>query len=186
MQSNESSPQPIRTVSSKVVYKNPWISIREDAIVHPGGREGIYGYVDSKDSVMVIAVNNTGQIYLVNAYRYPSKSWGWELPGGSADGENPVEASRRELQEETGLQSDDWHVIGSPLVCNGLMNERMNVVAALNVRPGTATETEEVFSDQRFFSAEEISAMASSGEIDDAQTMACLYIYLTWRQKGIK
>lgn len=180
MPSNQKDdPAPITTLESKVVYENPWITIREDSIQHPNGRQGIYGFLDSGDSVMVVATNAANEIYMVRAYRYPSKGWGWELPGGGADREDPITASQRELLEETGFTSESWTLLGNPLVCNGLMTERMAITHAANVSANTAlVDEEELFADKRFFSLQEIRTMITNGEIDDSQTITGLFLYI--------
>lgn len=170
---------PFTTLSSKTVYSNPWITVHEDTIIHPGGREGVYGYLESKDSVMIIATNNNDEIFLVKAFRYPTKEWGWELPGGSTDGEEPIIAAQRELIEETGFTSTQWQNVGHPLVCNGLMTERTHYLIAHDVTDGIATEEEEEFADKQFFSKDEINTMVVNGEIDDGQSLTGLYLYMT-------
>lgn len=166
----------IKTVSSTPVYSNPWMTVHEDAIIHPSGAKGVYGYLESKDSVMVVATNDRDEVYLVKAYRYPSKEWGWELPGGGADGEDPITVGKRELQEETGLTSNDWSIAGSPLVCNGLMTERMHILLARSVIEGKPTDLDEAFLDQQFFSRTQLDHMIRVGEIDDSQTLTGLYL----------
>ena len=99
---------PLKKISSKIVYKNPWIVIKEDVIQNPDGSKGIYGYLESRNSCMVIAQNENEEIFLIKAYRYPSNSQGWELPGGGGDNEDLLTASKRELEEETGILANTW------------------------------------------------------------------------------
>lgn len=169
---------PFKTQSSKVVYENPWIRIHEDAIVRPDGSEGIYGYLESKDSVQIVAVNESQEIYLVKAFRYPSKTWGWELPGGGGEGEDIVVASQRELAEETGLTASKWTPLGSPLVCNGLMTERQAVLLAEDLTFGERIDSDDKYlvTDGKFASLDEIDRMIDAGEIDDGMTMTALFL----------
>lgn len=66
---------PYKTIASKTVYENPWIRVREDKIIRPNGEEGIYGVLESNDSVMVVVLNDKKQVYLIKAYSYPDQSW---------------------------------------------------------------------------------------------------------------
>lgn len=70
---------PYKTIDSKIVYENPWIRVREDKIIRPDGKEGIYGVMESNDSVMAVVLNDKKEIYLINAYSYPDQAWNWEL-----------------------------------------------------------------------------------------------------------
>lgn len=111
-------------VSSKIVYQNPWITVREDQTRDLAGNLGVYSYMESRDSCMIVAVDDKERIYLVRGFRYPSQSFGWELPGGGGDGEDLLTASQRELEEETGIIAQSWNKLGEAYVCNGLMTER--------------------------------------------------------------
>ena len=117
-------------VSSKIAYQNPWITIHEDQTRDRAGNLGIYGYMESRNSCMVVAVDEHERIYLVRGFRYPSQSFGWELPGGGGDGEDLLTASKRELEEETGIVAQSWEKLGEAYVCNGLMTEKMAVCLA--------------------------------------------------------
>jgi 8-oxo-dGTP pyrophosphatase MutT (NUDIX family) len=172
---------PKKPTSTKVVYQNPWITIREDTTVTSSGQTGIYAYMESRDSVMVAPVNGEDEIFLVKAFRYPTKAWGWELPGGGGDGEELIGASRRELEEETGIRVENIEKLGETLVCNGLMTEKQTTCVAWNLSfDGQREQSDEVFADQRFFSIEEIENMIKTGEINDNQTITGLYLTIRW------
>src|SRR5690606_4383801 len=55
-------------VTSKVVYQNPWITIHEDETVDTAGNKGIYGYMESRDSCMVIVLDDQHRIYFVRSF----------------------------------------------------------------------------------------------------------------------
>ena len=73
---------PWKILSSEIKYKNPWMRIREDKVITPLGTKGIYGVMESNDSVMIAVLNEKKELYLVRTFSYPAASWNWELPGG--------------------------------------------------------------------------------------------------------
>jgi len=179
--------QPIKTVSSKIVYQNNWMTIHEDETILPSGKPGIYGYLESNDSAMTAVLDDQNRVCFVRAFRYPSKSWGWELPGGGGEGEEPTIAAQRELEEETGIIAEHCEKIGEALVCNGLMTERTGICVAYGLSfEGKKEIGEEVLSDMKFFSLAEIDDLVEAGEINDGQTITALYYLNRWlAKKGI-
>lgn len=173
---------PWKTLSSKTVYQNPWIRVREDAVVRPDGTEGIYGVMESKDSVMVVVLNDKSEVYLIRTFSYPVSEWSWELPGGGGEGEEAEAASKRELIEETGITAESWTFLGKTRVCNGLMTERMTVFLAQDLSFGekVASDDADLVSEGKFVSLDAIDGMIQAGEIDDGQTMTALFLFQRW------
>jgi 8-oxo-dGTP pyrophosphatase MutT (NUDIX family) len=173
---------PWKIISSKIVYQNPWIKVREDTVVRPDGNAGIYGFMESKDSVMIVVLNDNNEVYFIRTFSYPVSSWSWELPGGGGDGEEAEDASRRELAEETGITASKWTFLGKTRVCNGLMTERMTLFLAQDLTFGKQIDSDdkELISSGKFVSFEEIDKMIKDGDVDDGQSITGLYLAQRW------
>jgi 8-oxo-dGTP pyrophosphatase MutT (NUDIX family) len=173
---------PFKTIASRTVYENPWIRVREDKIIRPDGKQGIYGVMESKDSVMIVVLNDKKEVYFIKAYSYPEQSWNWELPGGGGDGEEAIVASKRELIEETGIVAEDWTLLGKTRVCNGLMTERQTTYLARNLsmtdKKNVADEA--IVGHGKFYSLPELHKMIQQGKINDGQSLTGLYLAERW------
>ena len=181
---------PWKTLGSKVVYQNAWMKVREDDVVRPDGKKGIYGVVETRDSVMIGALNNKNELYMIRAFSYPAQKWHWELPAGGDDGEDSVKASQRELLEETGIKAGNWIALPTTRPFDGLMPERMATLLATDLTFDNLSEHEDAVLDSRiiaegkFFSFAEIETMISDGRIDEGQSITAIYLiekYLTKR-----
>lgn len=177
-----SNPNPFTILSSKIVYENPWIRVREDQNIRPDGSNGIYGVVESKDSVIVAAINDQQQIYIIHSYSYTAKAWRWELPAGNSDGEDTKLASKRELAEETGIVAKVWQQIGLTRVCDGVMTEKMATFVATNlqIRDRPSSDDVELIDDGKFATLDEIHELIATGDMDEGQSITALYLVERW------
>jgi 8-oxo-dGTP pyrophosphatase MutT (NUDIX family) len=169
-------PNPWRTLSSRIPYENAWIRIREDQVIRPDGQPGIYGVVEIRPSVGVVAIDDQDCVVLAGQWRYTVNRWSWELPrGGSAPGETDMlEVARRELREETGIEAETWEPLGAVDLNNGVTTDVEHLFLATNLRfVGDAQGGDEAIVTRRVAFPEAL-AMVMSSEITEVCTAAAI------------
>ena len=116
---------PWKTLSSRIAYENAWIRVREDQVIRPDGGPGIYGVIEIRPSIGVVAIDERDRVVLVGQWRYSVSRYSWEVPrGGSHPGERDMlEVAKRELAEEAGVRAANWQELGPVDVCNGVAND---------------------------------------------------------------
>jgi len=167
------------TLNFKEIYKNPWIRVREDKVIRPDGTRGIYGVVETGNSVLLIVINSNGKILLNKQFRYTTQMDSWEFPTGAVEkGESLVDAAQRELQEETGFIAKNIKVIAKNLQAyNGISNGMATVVLAKElVTTEIDQKVEEDIKSSKWLTIKEIEKMILQGEFTDAQCIMALYI----------
>ena len=127
----------IETIGSSVVYKNRWMTVREDSIVRADGSLGLYGVVEKPDFAVIAAVSD-GEIYLVEQYRYPVQGRFWELPQGSWEDQtvDPLALAKAELREETGLTASSMLHAGRLFEAYGYSSQAFDVFLANELSQG--------------------------------------------------
>lgn len=160
---------PWTVVSTRKVYENNWISVREDAVIQPDGERGIYGVVHFRNIAVGVLAVEDDFVYLVGQYRYPLEQYSWEIPeGGCGEGEDPLGAAQRELEEETGLRARHWRKLGEAHLSNSVSDELAIWFVATGLTQGEhRPEGTEQLVVRRVPFAEALR-MAMSGEISDA------------------
>ena len=171
----------METTSSREIYANPWMVLREDTFRRPDGGEGLYGVVDKPHYALVIAVDGD-EMMLVEQFRYPLGLRRWEFPQGTAPDRavmDPAELAARELREETGLTARTWHPLGLLDVAPGLSSQRGRAFLATDVVAGEP-DREDTESDMRaaWVTRAEFEDRVRAGEITDAQSIAAYALLL--------
>ena len=171
----EATPE-IETLSSQIVYKNRWISVREDRIRRADGSDGLYSVVEKKDFAVIAAVQG-GHIWMVEQYRYPVRARFWELPQGTWDAElhDPLALARAELREETGVEAESMQHGGRLYLAYGLTTQAYDVFLATGLTVHTPErEPEEQGLIARPMRIEELDEMMRNGTMVDSVTVAVM------------
>jgi 8-oxo-dGTP pyrophosphatase MutT (NUDIX family) len=104
---------PFAITDTREVYKNRWMTVREDKVIRPGGQPGIFGVVQMVAGASVLPVTEKDTVWLVREYKYAIERPSLEVISGGVDGdEAPLECAKRELQEEAGLIAARWDDLG--------------------------------------------------------------------------
>ena len=182
----EKMSNPWRTDSSRQVYENPWISVREDRVVRPGGEPGIYGVVHYKNVAVGVLPVEDGHTYLVGQYRYPLGQYSWEIPeGGCPEGEEPLRAAQRELREETGLEAGRWEMLGEAYLSNSVADEYAVWFLATELTLGDPRPDAEEILELRRVTLRQALEMALNGQITDALSYLALTSYALKHPIGV-
>lgn len=129
---------PWKTLSTREVYDNHWISLSEHQVINPSGKPGIYGKVHFKNKAIgIVPIDVEGNTYLVGQFRYTLNEWSWEIPeGGGALDLDPLASAKRELQEETGFSASRWTLLHRVHLSNSVTDEEGFIYLAEDLQPG--------------------------------------------------
>jgi len=175
-----------QTISRERVYQNPWIEVLHHEVINPSGNRGIYGVVHFRHrAIGILALDAWQRILLVGQYRFPLDAYSWEIPeGGCPLAEDNLEAARRELREETGMEAASWEPICRYHLTNSVADEegQLFLATGLTSGPPQPEETEEL-SHQRV-SIDEALQLVESGGITDAISIIAIYKAALLRAEG--
>ena len=174
----------MRRTSSREVYRNNWIRVREDTVELADGSTGLYGVVEKADFALVMPWENGG-FWLVEQYRYPLGRRSWEFPQGTwGTGRNgsAEDLARAELAEETGHRAASLAHLGRLDLASGLMTQRFDVWLATELVQG-ATDREVTESDMEaaFVPEGDLRQMIRDGRITDSPSLAAFSLLLLAR-----
>ena len=165
---------PWTTIHSTDIYQNDWIKVREDKILNPIGKKGIYGVVSFVNyAIGIIPIDTDLNTYLVGQYRYPLNCYSWEIPmGGGLKNIPPIESAKRELKEETGLEAKEWENIMTIHTSNSVTDETGYIFIAKNLTEGEAMPEETEVLKVKKISLQEAFEMVMRNEITDSLSIA--------------
>jgi ADP-ribose pyrophosphatase len=177
-------PKPWKTLSSRMVYENPWMRLREDIAELPDGRTTIYGVVVFGDCVGVLPFVDQDHVLLVRQYRYvQGETHRWEMPtGGVKEGETLEQAAQRELAEEAGYRAGRLVHISSYYTSKCICDETAHLYIGEDLTPAQAPPDDTEFLERRILQYDEALRMAIEGEIMDS--MSVMALLLAARRRG--
>ena len=174
--SDKDAPE-IKTLRSKTVYQNRWMTVREDEIERPSGAKGLYSVVEKPHFAIIIPVHGD-HVYMVEQYRYPVGERQLEFPQGTLDDEpgvDPLTLAAGELKEETGLTASSMQYVGFQYLAYGMCNQGYHIYLARELTAGEQQlDPEEEGLTVHQLSLDELDKKIISGQVKDASTCNAL------------
>lgn len=162
---------------TETVYQGRAFEVRREHLRAPDGRTVKYDIIEHTGSVILIPVDDEGQMYFVRQYRHAAQIELLELPAGTQEpGEPPAEAAAREIREEIGMEAGKLVEIGAFYLAPGYSTELMHVFLATDLKHNPLEADADEFLSVEKIPVAEALRQAESGEMQDAKSLAALLL----------
>lgn len=140
----EKDPMEWEVLHSEYLHQRPWLTARRDHVKLPTGAEIEEFYVlEYPDFCNVIALTRDGKFLLERQYRHARRLTAYEIPAGCVEkGEDPMEAAKRELYEETGYAGGEWSHFMTVCPNAGACTNASHTFLAIGVEPVSSQHLE--------------------------------------------
>ena len=168
---------PFELLKTEIAYRGRAFTIRRDSLRLPDGQETRFDIVEHVGSVIIIPLDDEGNLLFVRQYRHATGLDLLELPAGTLDeGEAPQECAHREIREETGMAAGHMRPLGGFYLAPGYSTEYMHVYLATDLHPDPLEADPDEFLAIESFPLGQALVMARRGEIPDAKSLAALFL----------
>ena len=173
------------TLSSEPLYQGKILNLRRDTVRLANDQQATREVVEHVDSVAAVPLLDAGQVVRVEQWRYPVGRALLEIPAGILEpGEEPAEAMRRELTEETGYAAGRLELLFSVYLAPGYSQELIHIFLAQDLQPAEAAPDDDEIIRVKKVPFEDAVAACLRGELTDAKTVAGLLAVAARRQLG--
>ena len=163
------------TVAKEYFFNGKIINMRRDDVTLPNGLPATREVVEHPGGVCIAALTDRDELLFVRQFRYPYKEVLLEIPAGKlTPGEDPLEAGKRELQEETGAAAAHYVSLGKLYPSPGYCDEVIHMYLATDLSYGEMNPDDDEFLEVERIPLETAAQMVLSGEITDAKTQAAV------------
>jgi ADP-ribose pyrophosphatase len=176
--SHPDKPFPI-LIGSQDIYDGRVINLRVDEIEIAPGQNVRREIIEHEGSVVILPIDGEGRVLWVEQHRWAAGRKLLELPAGTMEaGEGAEACARRELIEETGFAAASWQRLGGFFSAPGFSTEYLHAFLARDLSPESADADEDEDIELVPLSLEESFARIDAGEVEDAKSLAALFLYL--------
>lgn len=162
-------------LDSEQLYHGKIVKLYRDTVELPNGKTALREVVRHPGGVIILPIDDEGNVYMVRQFRYPFNRAILEIPAGKLEyGEEPFSAAQRELGEEIGAAAGQWTALGNILPTPGFCDEVHYLWLARDLTFGETHPDEDEFLEQVKLPFEEACAMAADGRLQDSKTVVAL------------
>ena len=162
--------------SSREIFNGKILHLFEDMVRLPNGSQASREIIRHIGAVCVIPVMEDGKVVMERQFRYPIGQVIWEIPAGKLDSpdEDPLEAAKRELREETGYTAKEWIELGVYHPAAAYCDEKITLYLARGLELGERDLDEDEFLNVEAVPLEELVADVMAGRITDGKTQVAI------------
>ncbi len=164
---------PFELISSDLLLQGRSFKVHRDTLKTPDGRQTKLEIIEHGGSVVLVPVDENGDVLFVRQYRHAAGCDLLELPAGTRNGDEPYEdCAAREIREETGMEAGSLQKVGEFYLAPGYSSEFMAVFLATDLRHNPLEADEDEFLQVEKFPIEEANRMFERGEVPDSKSLA--------------
>lgn len=168
---------PFELIKSETLLQGRTFKVRRDYLKTPEGTETKLEIVEHGGSVVVIPIDDEGNMWFVRQYRHAAGTDLLELPAGTRNGNEPFEeCAARETREETGMEAGTLTKVGEFYLAPGYSTEFMGVFLATDLHHNPLDPDADEFLSVEKISVKQAIKMAEHGEVPDAKSLAALFL----------
>jgi ADP-ribose pyrophosphatase len=173
-------------LKSEVLMQGRAFAIRRDTLKTPDGRETKFEIIEHGGSVVIIPIDEHGNMLFVRQYRHATGGDLLELPAGTLDDdEKPEVCAAREIREEIGMAAGALTKVGDFYLAPGYSTEFMVVYLATELRHDPLDADDDEFLSVESVPIAEAIQMAERGEVPDAKSLAALFMAKSHLEKWV-
>lgn len=164
-----------KTLSSEEIYKGKVVTLKRDYAELVTGQKKLREVVMHPGGVVVAAITDNNEIFLVKQFRYPAQEELIELPAGKLEyGEDPDEAIKRELEEECGFKAKKWEKLAYAFSTPGFCDEKLHLYKATQLVQSERNLDDGELLDFFSLPLHEVWQLVEEGKIKDLKSIALL------------